>query len=228
MKFKIIISLTLILFTAVLFAGHGRISEVRDRQFVEAASKGQLLKMQFLRLLGTHVNVYPKSKLPAMVAAAWEGQNDCLEYLLENGGDINIKDKTGLTALMAASYNGHIETVKLLLSGGANIYAESIDGTALSIALEKNQQEIASLLREHAEKNACKAPPLISGEQAICHARWHMRMISESSQHGYALSVEPLPRSWRITSRENRRNGTQWSMELDRKDAAVIKMEKVR
>jgi hypothetical protein len=153
MMMKIVLVLSLVVLGLVTIASYERILEERDRQFVQAAWNGQLLKMKVLRLLGTNINVYPGGRQPAIVSAAWAGQNHCIKYLLDRGATINAKDKFGWTALIAAAHSGKVETVELLLSRGANINAVSMDGSALRLALEKNNQEVIALLKQHGAKD---------------------------------------------------------------------------
>jgi ankyrin repeat protein len=54
---------------------------------------------------------------------------------------------------MWAARNGHVEVVKLLLAHGADVGAKTTEGdTALTLAEQRNQEEIAGLLRAHAAK----------------------------------------------------------------------------
>jgi len=153
MKLKVVLALSLAVLGLITIASYERILEERDRQFVRAAWNGQLLKMKVLRLLGTNINVYPGGMQPAIVAAAWTGQYHCIKYLLDRGAAIDAKDKFGWTALIAAANSGKAETVELLLSRGANINVVSMDGSALRLALENNNQEVIALLEQHGAKD---------------------------------------------------------------------------
>jgi uncharacterized protein len=150
MNLKLVSALSLIVVGLVILPTYKRI---RDRQFNSAAWNGQLLKMKVLRFLGTNINLYPPGRSPAIIAAASTGQNHCIEYLLDRGANIDAKDKLGGTALMAAVYGGKVETVDLPLSRGADINAVSTDGSALRLALEKDNQEVIALLKQHGAKD---------------------------------------------------------------------------
>ncbi|KAF6094941.1 hypothetical protein HJG60_012002 [Phyllostomus discolor] len=79
------------------------------------------------------------------------GRQDMVAALLACGADVNVQDVDGATALMCASEYGHLETVQLLLAQpGCDPTLLDNEGTsALAMALEAEQDEVATLLHAH-------------------------------------------------------------------------------
>jgi hypothetical protein len=59
MKLKVVLVLSLTVLGQFTITNYERILEKGDRQIVQTAWNGQLLKMKALRPLGTNINVYP-------------------------------------------------------------------------------------------------------------------------------------------------------------------------
>nr|XP_020038246.1 KN motif and ankyrin repeat domain-containing protein 3 isoform X1 [Castor canadensis] len=87
----------------------------------------------------------------ALMLAISHGRQDMVAALLENGADVNAQDADGATALMCASEYGRLDTVRLLLAQpGCDPAILDNEGTsALAIALEAEQDEVATLLHAH-------------------------------------------------------------------------------
>ncbi|XP_016058919.1 PREDICTED: KN motif and ankyrin repeat domain-containing protein 3 [Miniopterus natalensis] len=87
----------------------------------------------------------------ALMLAISHGRQDMVAALLACGADVNVQDVDGATALMFASEYGHLETVKLLLAQpGCDPALLDNEGTsALAMALEAEQDEVAALLHAH-------------------------------------------------------------------------------
>jgi len=87
--------------------------------------------------------------IPIMFHAAMSGQTDVTELLLEHGGGEGID-----SALHGAIMYGHTEMVKWLLAHGAtDVNVPNYEGkTPLKVAVERDNQEIAEVLREHGGK----------------------------------------------------------------------------
>ncbi|XP_054439307.1 KN motif and ankyrin repeat domain-containing protein 3 [Pteronotus mesoamericanus] len=87
----------------------------------------------------------------ALMLAISHGQQDMVAALLACGADVNMQDVDGATALMCASEYGHLETVRLLLAQpGCDPALLDNEGTsALAMALEAEQDEVAALLHAH-------------------------------------------------------------------------------
>uniref|UniRef100_A0A673VKA1 Uncharacterized protein n=2 Tax=Suricata suricatta TaxID=37032 RepID=A0A673VKA1_SURSU len=87
----------------------------------------------------------------ALMLAISHGRQDMVAALLACGADVNAQDADGATALMCASEYGRLDTVRLLLAQpDCDPTLLDNEGTsALAIALEAEQEEVAALLRAH-------------------------------------------------------------------------------
>ncbi|CAK7292860.1 KN motif and ankyrin repeat domain-containing protein 3 [Vulpes lagopus] len=87
----------------------------------------------------------------ALMLAISHGRQDMVAALLSCGADVNAQDADGATALMCASEYGRLDTVRLLLAQpGCDPALLDNEGTsALAIALEAEQDEVAALLHAH-------------------------------------------------------------------------------
>ncbi|XP_048198055.1 KN motif and ankyrin repeat domain-containing protein 3 [Perognathus longimembris pacificus] len=87
----------------------------------------------------------------ALMLAITHGRQDMVAALLECGADVNMQDADGATALMCASEYGRLDIVRLLLAQpGCDLAILDNEGTsALAIALEAEQDEVAALLHAH-------------------------------------------------------------------------------
>ncbi|XP_006896464.1 PREDICTED: KN motif and ankyrin repeat domain-containing protein 3 [Elephantulus edwardii] len=87
----------------------------------------------------------------ALMLAISHGRQDMVAALLACGADVNAQDADGATALMCASEYGRLDTVRLLLAQpGCDPAILDHEGTsALAIALEAEQEEVAALLHAH-------------------------------------------------------------------------------
>jgi ankyrin repeat protein len=72
-----------------------------------------------------------------------------VEVLLENGAEVDVEDSVEhFTALMFAAGEGHEDVVEVLLKHGADPTIKDVDGdTALSFAIQRNQQAVIALLK---------------------------------------------------------------------------------
>uniref|UniRef100_A0A8C0TF22 KN motif and ankyrin repeat domains 3 n=1 Tax=Canis lupus familiaris TaxID=9615 RepID=A0A8C0TF22_CANLF len=98
----------------------------------------------------------------ALMLAISHGRQDMVAALLSCGADVNAQDADGATALMCASEYGRLDTVRLLLAQpGCDPALLDNEGTsALAIALEAEQDEVAALL--HAHLTSGQPDPLVS------------------------------------------------------------------
>jgi ankyrin repeat protein len=141
-----------------------------------AASRGQLVVLQFL--LENHANLEARdgSSQTALLLAAGEGHKRAVELLLEAGADIEAESKSGSTALHLAARNGYKAVVEALLGRRAQVNATDQNGwTALHHAVSQGFTAVADLLlAQGADVNAradsrygsgtpCGSPPPIFG-----------------------------------------------------------------
>uniref|UniRef100_A0A8C4LA45 KN motif and ankyrin repeat domains 3 n=1 Tax=Equus asinus asinus TaxID=83772 RepID=A0A8C4LA45_EQUAS len=98
----------------------------------------------------------------ALMLAISHGRQDMVAALLACGADVNAQDADGATALMCASEYGRLDMVQLLLAQpGCDPALLDNEGTsALAMALEAEQDEVAALLHTHLSSG--QAGPLVS------------------------------------------------------------------
>ena len=89
-----------------------------------------------------------------MYRAAINGHAGAVSALARLGADLDAReDSVGFTALMGAAYHGKVECARALLAGGADRTLRATGGawkgeTALQLAEEEGEAEVAALLRE--------------------------------------------------------------------------------
>jgi ankyrin repeat protein len=84
--------------------------------------------------------------------AASEGNVQAVRYLLDEGANVNARGKFGNTPLAEAAYYGHTTVVKELLLRGADINTIGEHGTALDIAVNRNNTAVVDLLKHQGGK----------------------------------------------------------------------------
>lgn len=142
-----------LLLSLAVVSSRPRFKERRQRYFADAASTGSLSRLQLLHLAGAHVNSNAASRRPLFLAAG-EGRLRAVRYLLDEGADVNAHESDGNTALSEATFYGHAPVIKELLARGANINAVTGAGTALDIAINRNNSAIIEMLRHYGAKRA--------------------------------------------------------------------------
>ena len=112
----------------------------------------KLIKLLFLNtacvaLFFTFTNIHAESG--NLIEAAEQGDLPRVKALLNAKADVNAKKSDdGVTALMLAAQDGHKEVVQGLLNAKADVNAKENNGkTALQIAIEENENDVARLLR---------------------------------------------------------------------------------
>jgi ankyrin repeat protein len=140
---------------------------------VNAAFDNDIDTVKLLIYNGADVNQEDRDKMTALVFASMFGYIDIMNVLIQhgadiskgsplsnavkhidavklliyNGADVNAPDEFGMTPLMCAvDDNGCIESVKYLIANGANVNAVSKNYTALKLAIEDDNIEIAKYL----------------------------------------------------------------------------------
>jgi ankyrin repeat protein len=142
-------------FSLVIVGSRPQFKAQRQSYFAQAAVDGNLHRMQLLHFAGANVNARGNCCLPLYLAAG-EGRLEVVRYLLDQGADVNAREQFGDTALTEAVFNGQLAAVKELLLRGAEVNAMGDGGTALDIALNRNQTAIADLLKHRGGKRACE------------------------------------------------------------------------
>lgn len=125
----------------------------RQRSFAQATMDGNLNRMRLLHLAGADINVRGNCCMPLYLAAG-EGRLEIVRYLLDEGANVNAREAFGRTALSEAVFYGQSAVIKELVFRGADLNVLGEDGTALDIAIKKNNLAVADLLRRHGGKSA--------------------------------------------------------------------------
>ena len=142
-----------LVFSLAIVSGLPRFKEQRQRYFTQATMDGSIGRMRLLHFAGAKINLRSNGSLPLFIAAG-DGRGDVVRYLLAEGADVNAREQFGDTALTEATYFGHLALINELLAHGADINAIGNDGTALDIALNRNNVAVADLLKHHGGKRA--------------------------------------------------------------------------
>ena len=123
----------------------------KHRQFLEAASSGDVPRMKYLLYKGTDIDTTSKSegRRSALLLAAKNGREQAVKVLLEKGANFATKDSFDYTALHLAAQHGEISVVQVLLDKGADLEAKtSIGDTALHCAAESGYESVVQVLLE--------------------------------------------------------------------------------
>ncbi len=118
-----------------------------ETQLLEAATEGNVGRMQRLLDKGADVNTTDSDGLTPMMRAVWYENAEAVRFLLNAGADFNQKDAFGQTALVYGVENGDEKIVRVLLDTGANPNDTNEKGNPLLIAALSNQStEVAIAL----------------------------------------------------------------------------------
>ena len=147
--------------SAVLLVGCGKVQQATpanpeaDIALLSAAYDGNIEAAKQQLAEGADVNVKDKdyrNETPLQYAVQ-EGHMKVAELLIANGADVNAKVfSNGETPLQYAVQEGHKEIVELLIANDADVNALSVYGAPLDEAVERDEGEIADLLRKHGAK----------------------------------------------------------------------------
>jgi len=121
----------------------------------EAIREGDIEAVQQHLVAGADVNAKDDNGWNPLHLAAENGRKQVAELLIANGADVNAKDNNGWTPLFYAAAktgSGHKEIVELLIANDADVNALSVYGAPLDEAVERDEGEIADLLRKHGGK----------------------------------------------------------------------------
>ncbi len=144
-----------LVFSLAIVNSRPRFKAQRQRYFAQAAVDGNLHRLQLLHFAGANVNARGNCCMPLYLAAG-EGRLEVVRYLLDQGADVNAREQFGDTALTEAVFYGQLAAVKELLLRGADVNAIGDGGTALDIAINRNQTTMVDLLRHRGAKRACE------------------------------------------------------------------------
>lgn len=122
----------------------------RDRQFLEAAKKGNVSELK--ELLGKGASLYAHDDgNTALFYAAQYGRMDAVVFLLQQGIPLESKNRIGSTPLAGAAGSGHKEVARLLYDLGADPFLKNYTGpqsTPYSYAKGAGYNDVAEMLRQ--------------------------------------------------------------------------------
>lgn len=95
------------------------------------------------------VNARGAHGIPLLYFPVIRGKSAAAEYLLQHGADPNAASPNGITPLQGAVMFNQPKMAQWLLEHGADVNKKYNDKTALAMALEKKQTELAEILRTH-------------------------------------------------------------------------------
>lgn len=147
----IVAALVLSAVAALLWLATDQRRQGRERDFLTAASQGNVGK---LTELIDKVNVdarLSEDGETALHRAASRGHVKAVALLLDRGAKVDATDGEGVTPLILASYRGQTEVVKLLLERGAAVNAQEKRNrlSSLSHAVGRGDKELVSVLLAH-------------------------------------------------------------------------------
>lgn len=136
---------------SALLLEHGANPTVRDSSggspLVNATFFGHAATVKLL--LSKYSQLEKQDGEELLLLAAGLGHVEIVDALIDHGVSVNGRGLKQRTALMAATAFNKMDVVRLLLARGADKYAADEDGnTALAVAKEKGNDEIAALLAD--------------------------------------------------------------------------------
>ena len=182
-----------------------------NRDFVEAAGRGDWDTVKYLIAKGVNINASDTDGTTALMFASSSGNTEIVQLLLTYGTTtVNRMRNDGLTALKLASSKGHKDIVLLLLSHGADIDESSYTNglTALMLASRNNHKDVVQLLLD-------KGAAVNEKDQGDSTAL----MIASAKGHKDIVQLL-IDRGADIKSRNN--NGSTALMEASREDHSDI------
>jgi ankyrin repeat protein len=115
---------------------------------------------QWLVSRGADANAADFDSRTVLQFAVQGGQKDLVKLLLVKKAEVNAKDNIGTTALHLAAIVGATDIMKLLLTAKAEVNPTNKFGwTPLHFAVDRNNKEVAELLRQHGGTNDLRPPP---------------------------------------------------------------------
>lgn len=108
---------------------------MQELNFIQAASRGDLLQLQLGLASGVDINFRCESskRRTALLISLNNGYHDCIEFLLKNNADPTPADKDGFTALHSAAGRDETEYMEHLIQNGADINATTTCDNAYGV-----------------------------------------------------------------------------------------------
>jgi len=141
--------------TALLHQGHPIEARNDNKRtpLYEAAKRGRFEVAQLLIERGANLEAKGKHGYTPLFVATGRGHIAVVQLLLAKGANLHARCDCGSTALHEAVRSGQPEVALLLLEHGADVNARASGKTALQLAEEEEQEEIAEMLRQRGGKN---------------------------------------------------------------------------
>ena len=119
-----------------------------DRQYLEAAKKGNLAELKDWLGKGASLQANDDGNT-ALFYAAQFGRMDTVLFLLQRGIPVDVKNRIGSTPLMAAAGGGHKEVARLLYDLGSDPVLNNFTGSsAYSYARSAGYADMVEMLRQ--------------------------------------------------------------------------------
>jgi ankyrin repeat protein len=123
---------------------------------MEAARRGLVDVTDLLLAQGAKVDARQNAGWTAFMTAAFADHLEVAQRLLSKGANINaqtLPDSLSRTSLMQAALRGRPDVVKFLIDKGADPNITDSNGqTALSLAEQRNNQQVIAILRSAGAK----------------------------------------------------------------------------
>jgi ankyrin repeat protein len=123
-----------------------RSQDERDKWLLEAATDGQVRRLELLIHADGYLDHQDKDGRTALHKAVLGNYQDCVELLLDYGANVNTIDKAEKTAFYLAAEKGNSSMVAYLVRKRANIKLSSISGSTLHAAAKSGNVTIVELL----------------------------------------------------------------------------------
>ena len=122
-----------------------------DREFIEAARKGDRAGVRAALDQGARVDARDQTGATALIAAAYANRIEVARLLIDAGADVNLKDETEQSAYLVATseVGDDPRLLELTLQNGADVDAkDSYNGTGVIRAADRGHVEIVRRLLE--------------------------------------------------------------------------------
>ena len=128
------------------FAGAQQ-ANVRERDLIEAAERGEAVVVRRLVAEGVRLNARDQRGRTALLAATQRNQIEVARFLIQEGSDVNAKDHIQDTPFLYAGAEGRTEILKFMLSADPDFASiNRYGGTALIPAAHHGHVDTVKLL----------------------------------------------------------------------------------